>query len=683
MVAIDSRGRSLSSLPEETIDNAGPSGARNGRYWIQQIREASEMNSSAVFADVHKVMLHRELYEAAFERMKIRMGAVDPHRIRARPPFSINDVVQSVRDGTLEFQGERAMRLKTKKDGSLKWPEVKKLKALQQKQLPHHDAVVLEVMREILAAIFEPVFSNRSHGYRSDGYNPHTCLLEVKKRVRRTRYFIQLDLQSTSMMFQKSQVNMDTRTMTYYVDGFQLDRETLFQILRTKINDEIFLLFIRRALEGGMIKFEEVPTSLINVPQGTTELAPILFNVYFDALDQFMSRYCDEFAEKESPRTAFEEDYIQETELRNKSTDEVKRERERRLGHLVEAVWLDDEDVEDKQGFVNLVTPGVDEKLGSWNPDAQYEMDGPLGDGKVRDSVWSETELTDVIESAPQGLSSNPATSAEVNVVSMNAEEGERGRSNLSFINRRYSGNKPVIVLRNEPDVDGKRANRIFPGRVHIRGPPNVQYFRYANNIFVSVNAGRSKMLQVREAMERFLVEELRVHTDLVSENIRMQRADHGTLFLGTMLFTRVDERSDRKYLKMHVPDQWLKRCLREASFCDDEGEPIPRTKWYHHDKERIVHLYNVTLNKLLGYYTFTNNFAKASRRITYIFQHSCAKLLAGKHKLRSRAKVFKKWGGDLGRNSVEKLDLRRPKDREYGDFQDTRFFRIANRWWM
>ena len=64
--------------------------------------------------------------------------------------------------------------------------------------------------------------------------------------------------------------------------------------------------------------------------------------------------------------------------------------------------------------------------------------------------------------------------------------------------------------------------------------------------------------------------------------------------------------------------------------------------------KEEIILLYNSVYRGITNYYRFVHNFNELSSWIHFVLKSSCAKLLAAKFTLKTQAKVFDKYRGDL-----------------------------------
>ena len=90
------------------------------------------------------------------------------------------------------------------------------------------DKLVGEVVRLLLEAYYEPVFSDRSHGFRKRR-GCHTALREINDTWTGTTWFIEGDIS----------------------DCFgSLDHEILLGILSEEINDQRFLRLIRNMLKA-------------------------------------------------------------------------------------------------------------------------------------------------------------------------------------------------------------------------------------------------------------------------------------------------------------------------------------------------------------------------------------------------------------------------------------------------
>jgi hypothetical protein len=118
-------------------------------------------------------------------------------------------------------------------------------------------------------------------------------------------------------------------------------------------------------------------------------------------------------------------------------------------------------------------------------------------------------------------------------------------------------------------------------------------------------------------------------------------------------------------FCKMNAPIQLLVKKLATNGFCDGSGKPLAKLAWVNEDVHTLILRFNSILRGIFNYYTFVDNFATLGR-IQFILQHSLAKTLCNKLKIRNRYQLFKKYGPNLTWEStmnkkikISKLDLR------------------------
>lgn len=163
---------------------------------------------------------------------------------------------------------------------------------------PPRDKLVQECIRIILEAIFEPNFSDNSHGFRFNR-SCHTALKHVKQKFHVCSWFIEGDI---SKCFDK------------------IDHKILMKILEDKIKDRRFTNLIRKAINAGYFEFREYRHSIIGTPQGSV-ISPILCNIYLDKLDQFVNKLSINFNKGDRVKT--NPKYTRLRYLRNKTDNSL------------------------------------------------------------------------------------------------------------------------------------------------------------------------------------------------------------------------------------------------------------------------------------------------------------------------------------------------------------------------
>ena len=147
-----------------------------------------------------------------------------------------------------------------------------------------NDKLVQEVIRMMLAAIYEGSFEHCSHGFRPNR-GCHTALSAIKKTFTGAKWFIEGD-----------------------INGFfdNIDHDILVGILAERISDERFLRLIRKFLKAGYLEEWVFNRTYSGTPQGGI-ISPILANIYLDRLDKYVREYIRTFdkGDNRKPDTAY------------------------------------------------------------------------------------------------------------------------------------------------------------------------------------------------------------------------------------------------------------------------------------------------------------------------------------------------------------------------------------------
>jgi len=133
------------------------------------------------------------------------------------------------------------------------------------------DRLVQEVVGSILEVIYEPVFSDHSHGFRPKR-SCHTALTDIKNVWSGVKWFVEADIKG-------------------FFDN--LDHKIMMALLAKKIDDKNFLRLIASFLAAGYLEDWKYHNTYSGTPQGGI-VSPILSNIYLHELDQFMERWIEE-----------------------------------------------------------------------------------------------------------------------------------------------------------------------------------------------------------------------------------------------------------------------------------------------------------------------------------------------------------------------------------------------------
>lgn len=130
------------------------------------------------------------------------------------------------------------------------------------------DKLVQEVIRMLLESIYEPNFSDASHGFRPQK-SCHTALTKIQKTFTGAKWFVEGDIKAC-------------------FDSF--DHHVLIDILRKRIDDEAFISLMWKFLKAGYMEQWQYHMTYSGTPQGSG-MSPILANIYLNELDRYMGEY--------------------------------------------------------------------------------------------------------------------------------------------------------------------------------------------------------------------------------------------------------------------------------------------------------------------------------------------------------------------------------------------------------
>jgi group II intron reverse transcriptase/maturase len=146
------------------------------------------------------------------------------------------------------------------------------------------DKLVQEVVRILLAQIYESVFSERSHGFRK-ARSCHTALEQVQTLWKGTKWFVEMDIQG-------------------FYDNINHDK--MIDVLEKKIDDQKFIFLIKAFLKSGYLEDWKFHNTYSGAPQGGI-CSPILANIYLHELDTLVEKMINRYyrGEKRRPNNEY------------------------------------------------------------------------------------------------------------------------------------------------------------------------------------------------------------------------------------------------------------------------------------------------------------------------------------------------------------------------------------------
>jgi len=234
---------------------------------LDRITENSRNNKEEIFTRLYRYMLRPDLYYVAYKNLYANKGAstkgVDDDTADG---FSIEKVEKIIKSLSDEMYAPKPVR----REYIEKKGDTKKKRPLG---IPTFtDKLVQEVFRMILEAVYEPTFSNYSHGFRPNR-SCHTALKSLKKEFTGASWFIEGDIKAC----------FDT-----------IDHYVLVGIIGNKIKDARLIKLIWKFLKAGYMEDWKYHSTYSGCPQGGI-VSPILSNIYLNELDKFAEKSAKEF----------------------------------------------------------------------------------------------------------------------------------------------------------------------------------------------------------------------------------------------------------------------------------------------------------------------------------------------------------------------------------------------------
>jgi len=238
---------------------------RNPTEVLNNLSEKSK-NPSYRFERLYRNLYNPEFYMLAYKNIYVNKGSMTPGidgtTIDGMSEQRIERIIASLQNRSYQPNPARREYI-AKKDSKKKRPL----------GIPSgNDKLVQEIVRMILESIYEPIFSETSHGFRPHK-SCHTALLKIQNTFTGAKWFVEGDIKAC-------------------FDSF--DHHVLINILRRRINDEAFIALMWKFLRAGYMEQWEYHKTYSGTPQGSG-VSPILANIYLHELDKYMEEYKNNF----------------------------------------------------------------------------------------------------------------------------------------------------------------------------------------------------------------------------------------------------------------------------------------------------------------------------------------------------------------------------------------------------
>lgn len=231
---------------------------RDAEQMLTTLGNISRTRPDYIFHRVYQNLYNKDLFVNAYVKLAPHEGnmtkGADGKTIDGFGMWMVDEIIEELRFERYHPTPVRRTYIE-KKNGKLRPLGIPTFK----------DKLVQEALREILEAIYEPLFSDSSHGYRPDR-SPLTALSQIQYTCSHSTWVVEGD-----------------------ISGFfdNLDHDILLKCIGRKIDDGRILELIRRFLRAGYLEDDSFHESYLGSPQGGV-ISPILANIYLHEFDTYM-----------------------------------------------------------------------------------------------------------------------------------------------------------------------------------------------------------------------------------------------------------------------------------------------------------------------------------------------------------------------------------------------------------
>lgn len=236
---------------------------------LERIAESSKSHPGGVFTRLYRYLLREDIYYTAYKNLYANTGAatkgIDDDMADGFGANYVSDIIESLKN--LEYSPKPVRRTYIPKHNG-------KLRPLG---IPSfRDKLIQDAIRQILEAIYEPIFNEDSHGFRP-GRSCHTAFDRIKYGFNGTKWFIEGDIKGC-------------------FDN--IDHKVLLKILSEKVKDSKLINLIGAFLKAGYMEEWKYFQTYSGTPQGGI-LSPILANIYLHELDRKVAEIKQRFDSNE------------------------------------------------------------------------------------------------------------------------------------------------------------------------------------------------------------------------------------------------------------------------------------------------------------------------------------------------------------------------------------------------
>jgi len=227
---------------------------------LETIRKRNSKDPHAINKDLYRLLCRKDFLSACYQSIKSKAGNMTPGTdgitLDGYSEDVVNEVIGALKDQSWQFKPVRRKYI-PKANGKLRPLGIP----------APRDKIIQKGIERILSAIYEPTFSDNSHGFRT-GRGCHSALRSVRSKWSGMKWVVEGDIEGC-------------------YDN--VDHSILIGILRRKIQDERFINLIWKLLRAGVEEEGVLKSSTIGV------VSPVLANIYLHDLDIFVEKLAQKY----------------------------------------------------------------------------------------------------------------------------------------------------------------------------------------------------------------------------------------------------------------------------------------------------------------------------------------------------------------------------------------------------
>lgn len=234
---------------------------RNPKAVLDNLNKKT-INPAYKFERLYRNLYNQEFYFAAYQKIYAKEGnmtrGTDGHTIDGMSLERIDKIIERIKNQSYQPAPSRRVYISKGQNRGKRPLGIPSI----------DDKLVQEIVRNILEAVFEPTFSNNSHGFRRNR-SCHTALTQATKIFKGVKWWVEGDIKG-------------------FFDN--IDHHILIKLLKRKIKDEKFINLIWKFLRAGYLEDWKFNNTYSGTPQGGI-ISPILSNIYLNELDKYIEEY--------------------------------------------------------------------------------------------------------------------------------------------------------------------------------------------------------------------------------------------------------------------------------------------------------------------------------------------------------------------------------------------------------